>query len=71
MHEASTQRVFISYSHDSAQHKLAVLELANRLRKDGIDAQIDRYTPFPSEGWPRWMRAQIEHADTIIEACST
>ena len=34
-------RVFISYSHDSIQHTELVLGFAERLRKDGIDAQID------------------------------
>jgi hypothetical protein len=36
-------RVFISYSHDSPEHAQQVLELAERLRKDGTDAQIDQY----------------------------
>lgn len=64
------KRVFISYSHDSAEHKLRVLELANRLRQDGIDAWIDRYVPFPEEGWPRWMRSQIEEADVVLVVCT-
>ena len=63
-------RVFISYSHDSADHKLRVLELANQLRRDGVDARIDRYVDFPEEGWPRWMRSQIEEADAILIICS-
>ena len=71
MSDSNTYRIFISYSHDSAQHKLSVLELANRLRQDGLDAQIDRYVPFPPEGWPRWMRTQIDVADSIIVVCSS
>jgi len=65
-----TPRVFISYSHDSANHKLRVLELANRLRAEGIDARIDRYTSFPPEGWPRWMRSQIDEADAVLVVCT-
>lgn len=34
--------IFISYSHDSDEHRDTVLGLAQRLRKDGIDAQLDR-----------------------------
>lgn len=63
-------RVFISYSHDSAGHKLRVLELANRLRREGIDARLDRYVQFPSEGWPRWMHREIEEADVVLVVCT-
>ncbi|MCP4656050.1 MAG: hypothetical protein GY856_11605, partial [bacterium] len=31
-------RVFLSYSHDSDEHRDRVLALADRLRADGIDA---------------------------------
>ena len=49
-------KVFISYSHDSPEHAQHVLELAERLRKDGVDAQIDQYIAgTPAGGWPRWM----------------
>lgn len=63
-------RVFISYSHDSADHKLQVLELANQLRRDGVDAHIDQYVEFPEDGWPRWMRSKIEEADVVLVVCS-
>jgi len=54
-------RVFISYSHDSAAHKETVMRLSARLRKDGIDAQIDQYVRGrPPEGWPRWMLDKLE-----------
>jgi SEFIR domain len=36
-------KVLISYSHDSPEHAQHVLELANRLRADGIDCTIDQY----------------------------
>jgi hypothetical protein len=42
-------RVFISYSHDSDEHSDRVLELADRLRGNGIDAIIDQYIQFPPE----------------------
>ena len=35
--------VFISYSHDSDEHREKVLGLAERLRQDGLDAQLDQY----------------------------
>ena len=49
-------KVFISYSHDSEAHEDRVLDLANRLREDGIDAEIDQYETSPPEGWPAWCK---------------
>jgi SEFIR domain len=54
-------KVFISYSHDSPEHEKRVLELAERLRADGVDAQLDQYVAgAPYEGWPRWMLDRLE-----------
>jgi len=63
-------RVFISYSHESAEHSSRVLELAERLRDDGVDAWIDRYTGAPPEGWPRWTINQISASDYVLCVCS-
>ena len=52
--ETNPPKVFISYSHDSSEHKEQVLELSDRLRNDGIDCNIDQYEEFsPPEAWPR------------------
>jgi hypothetical protein len=51
MPEPAPPRVFISYSHDSDKHRDRVLELADRLRADGVDAMIDQYIQSPPEGW--------------------
>lgn len=59
-------RVFLSYSWDSDSHKQRVLELAQRLRRDGVDAQIDRFTTFPAEGWSQWMHDQIKDAKFVL-----
>ena len=63
-------RAFISYSHDSNEHKDRVLALADRLRSDGIDCTIDQYVSVPPEGWPRWMLNQIEEADFVLVVCT-
>lgn len=64
------RRVFVSYSHDSAGHAEQVRALADRLRREGLDAWIDQYEPHPAEGWPRWMRAQLERAEVILVVCT-
>jgi hypothetical protein len=62
----------ISYSHDGAGHEARVLELANRLRSDGVDCDLDQYVPggAPPEGWPRWMQSRIEASDFTLMICS-
>lgn len=62
----------ISYSHDSDEHEERVLALANRLRADGIDCELDQYIPggAPPEGWPRWMEARIEESDFVLMVCT-
>jgi tetratricopeptide (TPR) repeat protein len=63
-------KVLISYSHDCPQHAQHVLELANRLRADGIDCMIDQYVLVPEEGWPRWMDKQIRDSDFVAMVCT-
>lgn len=63
-------QVFVSYSHDSEDHRAWVLKFVDRLRQDGIDAWIDIYEPAPSQGWPRWMAQQIEAARVVIVVCT-
>lgn len=63
-------KVFISYSHDSIEHENQVLALSDRLRRDGIDAQIDQYEIGPPEGWIRWMRNSIRSADFVLVICT-
>ncbi|MFB2877750.1 SEFIR domain-containing protein [Floridanema aerugineum] len=63
-------KVFISYSHDSQEHKDRILELADRFREDGIDCNIDQYEDSPAEGWQRWMLNQVEVADFVLVVCT-
>jgi hypothetical protein len=63
-------KVFISYSHDTVEHQERVLGLADRLRADGIDAEVDQYNAAPPEGWPLWCERQIEAADFVLMVCT-
>ena len=63
--------VFISYSHDSDEHRERVLALSERLRQDGIDTRLDRYpNGTPPEGWPRWMLNQLDAANFVLVVCT-
>lgn len=66
----SSPKVFISYSHDSEEHKDRVFDLSERLRSEGIHCHIDQYEMSPAEGWPRWMRNRIREADFVLVACT-
>ena len=68
--ESKPPKVFISYSHDSHEHKERILELADRFREEGIDCTIDQYQESPAEGWQRWMLNQVEVADFVLIACT-
>ena len=63
-------KVFISYSHDTVEHQERVLGLADRLRADGVDAEIDQYNAAPPEGWPLWCERQIDAADFVLMVCT-
>jgi len=62
--------VFISYSHDSANHVKRVLDLSNKLRSEGIDCVLDQYESTPPEGWPRWMDKKIRDAEFVLMICT-
>ena len=66
----SPLRVFISYSHDSAEHRDRVLGLAENLRDDGVDVHLDQYEVSPPQGWPQWMLDQIELASFVLVVCT-
>lgn len=68
--KARSPKVFISYSHDSDAHISRVLQLANRLRREGIDAILDQYEDVPREGWTIWSEKQILNADYVILCCT-
>jgi hypothetical protein len=69
--EDMTARVFISYTHDSPAHRATVLEIATRLRSDGVDARLDRWVSgTPPEGWPAWMEQELSKADFVLVVCS-
>ena len=65
-------RVFISYSHDSEDHKARVAALAERLRAEGISIVLDsdKLPGGPDEGWPQWSERQVKEADIVLVACT-
>lgn len=66
MNASGPKRVFISYSHDSAKHTERVRQLADALRRDGVDCRLDQYIHPPGEGWAEWCEKEIRGADFVI-----
>jgi hypothetical protein len=64
---ARTPRVFVSYSHDSQEHRQNIADFTQELRRQGIDAQVDQFVESaPPLSWPAWMTDQIEGADLVL-----
>ncbi|MEU6382730.1 TIR domain-containing protein [Streptomyces bauhiniae] len=67
MPDKSAPRVFVSYSHDSDEHRERVLHLIQALRRNGIDAWADFFVEStPPANWPAWMQNQAEEADYVL-----
>ncbi len=64
-------RVFISYSHDSLEHKKWVLDLATRLRNNGIDAILDLWELKPGDDLPHFMETNLVSSKFVIMVCTS
>lgn len=62
--------VFISYSHDSQEHKRWVLDLATRLRECGVDAVLDQWDIGPGGDLPHFMEQSLTKASRILMICT-
>lgn len=60
------KKVFISYAWEDEKFSQTILDFSNKLRANGIDANIDQYEENPDMGWPIWMEQQIENSDFVL-----
>jgi len=65
-----TPKVFISYSHDSQEHKSWVIDLARFLVSNGVDALIDVWAVRAGEDLPRFMEDGVTSADRVLMICT-
>lgn len=66
----SIPRVFISYLHDSAEHKSWVLDFSTTLRNRGIDAVLDQWALRPGDYLPHFMETELESCDNVLMICT-
>ncbi|GLW91300.1 toll/interleukin-1 receptor domain-containing protein [Actinokineospora globicatena] len=62
-------RVFVSYTHDSEEHKDAVLHLAHALSANGVSVCLDRWH-LERQDWYTWAVREIESADFVVVVAS-
>src|ERR1043166_7750162 len=67
---ADIPKAFISYSHDSQDHKKWVLDFATRLRNAGVDAILDQWELRPGDDLPHFMERHLAAADRVLMVCT-
>jgi hypothetical protein len=58
--------VFISYSHDSEEHKDWVRNFTDKLIVSGVDAKLDQYEIELTDSFPKYMERGIGDNDFVI-----
>jgi len=62
--------VFISYSHDNANHKAWVADLAGQLRSNGVEVILDQWDLVPGADVVAFMERGVSTADKVLMICS-
>lgn len=63
-------KVFISYSHDSIEHKKWVLDLATRLMHNSIDVILDQWELKPGDDLTYFMENSLREASKVLMICT-
>jgi hypothetical protein len=61
---------FVSYSHDSTDHKAWVLRLATELRALGVDTILDQWDLAPGQDIVAFMESSIAKSDRVLLICT-
>lgn len=63
-----TPKVFISYTwdKDNPNHEIWVMKLATDLRKNGVDAILDKFENRSGADLPHFMDASVRDADRVL-----
>lgn len=67
---ADEPRVFVSYAHESAEHKEQALEFATFLREAGIAAVLDVWSAEARRDWYAWAIREMTDADFVLVVAS-
>lgn len=67
---AKPPRLFLSYSHDSQQHKDWVLQLASRLVANGVDVLLDQWDLRLGANVQQFMESASVDSDRVLAICT-
>jgi hypothetical protein len=70
MEENKSPRVFISYSHDSSEHKEWVRNFAEELIRNGIDVVLDQWDVGLGDDLPKFMERSLSEVDRVLMICT-
>jgi len=68
--ENAPVKVFISYSHDTAEHKRWVGELASTLVTKGVEVILDQWDTGPGDDLYRFMQSSLITANRVLVICT-
>lgn len=63
-------KAFVSYSHDSEEHKQWVFNLAQKLISKGVDVSLDLWDLRPGGDLPEFMERHLQKADKVLMVCT-
>lgn len=63
-------KVFISYSHDTPDHKRWVGEIASNLVKNGVDVILDQWDLKFGEDLVKFMERGVHEVDRVLMICT-
>lgn len=63
-------KVFISYSQDNEEVIAKVKYFADALVENGLEVELDQYTPDPQFGWPDYMLKNTYDSDFVLCICT-
>jgi len=70
MNNQDAPRVFISYTHETAEHKAWVARLATDLRANGVDAVLDVWEMKLGSDVAAYMEEGIRDSDRVLLICT-
>ena len=63
-------KVFVSYSHDSLDHKKWVFDLSSRLAAGGVNVILDQWELKPGDDIPHYMETHLADCDFVMMVCT-
>ena len=67
---AEHPKVFISYSHDTPEHRRWVSELSAKLHRKGVNIILDQWELRPGDDVTQFMERGIKDSDRVLVICT-